>query len=136
MDPTRALAQWGRSETIQTAPDEGLINHTWVVGDPPTGVLQWVNPIFSPEIHRDIALVTGHLSSHGIPTPCLLPTLTGELYWVDQDGCWRLQSFVPGSTHHAFSSSAQAARTSSNLFGCVFTCCVRVFPNIVVVMIC
>ncbi len=113
MDPTRALAQWGRSETNQTAPDEGLINHTWVVGDPPTGVLQWVNPIFSPEIHRDIALVTGHLSSHGIPTPCLLPTLTGELYWVDQDGCWRLQSFVPGSTHHAFSSSAQAASAAS-----------------------
>ena len=32
----------------------GLINATWVVGDPPRAVVQRINPIFGSEVHEDI----------------------------------------------------------------------------------
>ncbi len=113
MDPARALSQWNLTQAIQSAPDEGLINHTWVVGDPPDAILQWVNPIFSPEIHQDIQQVTTHLARRGLVTPRLLPTPGGDLCVVDTDGCWRLQSYVIGSTVNAFSSNSQAASAAA-----------------------
>jgi hypothetical protein len=109
VNPTQALTRWGRASTIRTSPDEGLINHTWLVGEPPEGVLQWVNPIFSPEIHEQILQLTEHLKDRGLLTPELIPTLDGARCAVQPDGCWRLLSFIPGSTVDAFSSPDQAA---------------------------
>ena len=113
MNPNNALSHWGRHEPIHTSPDEGLINHTWLVGSPPVGVLQWVNPIFAPQIHREIEAVTARLAQRGMLTPRLLPTVDGQ-HWVQAtDGCWRLLSFIPGSTTDAFSSPNQAASAAA-----------------------
>jgi Ser/Thr protein kinase RdoA (MazF antagonist) len=107
------LSQWGLDVPIRTSPDEGLINHTWLVGEPPIGVLQWVNPIVAPQAHNEIAHVTAQLQASGILTPHLLPTLEGAQWVVQPDGCWRMLSFVPGSTVDAFSSAAQASSAAA-----------------------
>ena len=61
------------------APDQGLINNTYIVGTPPQFVLQWVNPIFSPLIHQDLDVITKHLISKGLQSPTLVPMPNGEL---------------------------------------------------------
>lgn len=113
MKPERALAAWGRDEPLRPAPDAGLINRTWLVGDPPDSVLQWVNPIFDPLIHRDIAAVTECLGTAGVPAPRLLPTAGGELWLADDEGCWRLMSHLPGRTLHRLENPAQAAEAGT-----------------------
>ena len=112
LEPGRALAFWRREAEVRAAPDAGLINETWLVGsvDRPTGVLQWVNPIFHESIHIDIAAVTTRLRERGLTTPELVPTADG-LLWMSDDrtGCWRLWSFVPGITLHRLATARQAA---------------------------
>lgn len=108
MPAERAWAAWSRPGRPRPV-DGGLINGTWVVGDPPLAVLQWVNPIFSPLVNRDIDAITQHLGDRGLPTPRVLPTAGGAL-WVDdpERGCWRALSYVPGRTLHRLSSPVQA----------------------------
>ena len=68
MDAEAALARWGSEDPIRYHPG-GLINRTWIVGEPPWAVLQWVNPIFDPSIHLDIDAVTSRLEEAGLTTP-------------------------------------------------------------------
>ncbi len=107
--PGAALAAWGREGPVRRSPDDGLINRTWLVGDPPQAVLQWVNPIFDPLMHRDIAAVTERLAAAGVPAPRLLPTAAGGLWAEREDGCWRLMSHLPGRTVHRLGSRRHAA---------------------------
>ena len=93
---------------MRRSPDDGLINRTYVVGEPPRAVLQWVNPIFDPRIHRDIEAVTARLLAAGVPAPRLLPTAGGGLWAERGDGCWRLMSHLPGRTVHRLLSRRQA----------------------------
>ena len=97
-------------EDVRPAPDNGLINRTYFVGEPVRAVLQWVNPIFHPTLQLDIDAVTRHLEARGLLTPRLVPTGDGDL-WVDDDsrGAWRLLTFVPGTTIHQVDSPARAA---------------------------
>lgn len=89
--------------------DSGLINQTLLVGQPPRYVLQWVNPIFRPEVHQDIDVVTRHLRARGMVTPLLMPTTVGGLYAQDEHGAvWRLMGFVPGQTLHRVDKPATA----------------------------
>jgi Phosphotransferase enzyme family len=91
------------------APDGGLINQTWLVGAGPDAVLQWVNPIFAPTVHCDLAALSGRLASRGVPTPVLLPTPDGRAWLVDPaGGSWRLTSFLPGTTQHRLRDTNQA----------------------------
>ena len=100
LESHQALAAWPLAGPVRPAPDPGLINRTFVVGEPPEAVLQWVNPIFDPRIHHDIAALGERLASAGLETPRLLPTREGAL-WLDDDGaCWRMLSYVPGITLH------------------------------------
>lgn len=110
MTPQEALSHWDRPGPARPAADAGLINQTFLVGEPPWGVLQWVNPIFQPEVHRDIAAWTERIRSAGLTSPELVPTADGRL-WVEDEGggCWRVQSFIPGTTHHRLGSVARAA---------------------------
>lgn len=109
-----ALSAWGLEAEIWPAPDPGLINRTYMVGRPELGVLQWVNPIFDPKIHFDIAAITGRLLACGLPTPTLIATTGGPL-WIDdpEGGSWRLLTFVPGLTLHRVSSPALAAEAGA-----------------------
>ena len=102
LEPHEALRSWQQvsSGSPRPAPDAGLINRTYLVGDPPTAVLQWVNPIFDASIHHDIAALTEHLAASGLDTPKLLPTREGALSLDDSEGSWRLLSYVPGRTVH------------------------------------
>jgi Ser/Thr protein kinase RdoA (MazF antagonist) len=76
-------------------------------------VLQWVNPIFSPEVNTTIAMVTERLRDHGLLTPVLEPTLDDALWVADTEGCWRMLRFIPGATVHAFSTTEQAASAAA-----------------------
>lgn len=108
LDPAAALAHWDHPGRHRTTTDAGLINETWMVGDPPTAVLQWLNPIFRPTVNLEIDAVTARLSDQGLMTPRLLRTRTGAVFLPDGDASWRLQEFVPGRTLHAVTSPAIA----------------------------
>ena len=85
--------------SLRNAPEAGLINDTYIVGNPPQFVLQWVNPIFSPRIHDDLDVITKHLQSKGLTTPILYPLPNGDLCYPDEDkGYWRMWTFVSGNT--------------------------------------
>ena len=89
----------------------GLINQTFLVTAAERAfVLQRLSPIFSPAINENIAVVTRTLAAAGLRTPQLLPTRDGRL-WLDlggEEGVWRLQTFVPGSSFDKVQSPAQA----------------------------
>lgn len=108
--PEGLLARYGLEAAAVAPLGDGLINHTWQVcpaeGEPV--VLQRVNPIFPAAVNDDIAVVTGHLESRGLPTPRLLPTTDGRL-WLELDGgVWRLMSFVSGVCRNALETPGQA----------------------------
>lgn len=121
LTPRQALAAWLHDEAvrdadIRAAPDAGLINETWLVGavDRPGGVLQWVNPVFSEQIHLDIEVVAERLRQQGLTTPelvpQLIPTADGKRWLRDEgSGCWRLWTYVPGITVHRLETAQQAA---------------------------
>lgn len=99
------------AEPVRPAEDGGLINTTFLVGEPPRWVVQRVNPLFRPEVHEDIEAVTAHLAARGLVTPRLVRTDTGALCHVADDGAaWRAMDFVPGRTFHKVESPAIAWR--------------------------
>lgn len=87
-----------RGLPLRPAEDGGLINKTWLAGDPVRWVVQWVNPIFAESVHEDIEAVTAHLVRKGILTPRLLRTDAGALSARGEDGVWRVMDFIPGRT--------------------------------------
>ena len=102
-----ALAAWSglRGEALASAPDAGLINQTFLAGNPPKFVVQRVNPLFRPVVHEDIEAVTAHLERCGLVTPRLIRTDRGELCSLAEDGAaWRLFNFIPGHTFHRVTS--------------------------------
>ncbi len=107
--PEQALRHWNSEDPIHLDPDNGLINRTWLVGEPAWAVLQWVNPIFDGSIHHDIEAVTGRLEEAGLTTPRLVPTAAGDLWWEDGSAAWRLMTYIPGSTLHRVETVDQAA---------------------------
>lgn len=106
---TEALSRWGLDLPLSPAPDAGLINRTWLVGEPPQAVLQWVNPIFKPSVHLDIEAITARLAERGLPTPRLLRDAAGALWIEDESACWRLMTFIPGRTLHRLDGPERAA---------------------------
>lgn len=100
--PQRVLEAW-TSLAVEPAPfGTGLINTTLrgtIEGQPV--VLQRLHPVFGPSVHEDIEAVTRHLAARGRETPRLIPTRSGALYALDDEGRpWRAQSLVPDA--HSF----------------------------------
>ncbi|MEL7060355.1 MAG: aminoglycoside phosphotransferase family protein [Acidobacteriota bacterium] len=118
--PSEALLAWsGRafsSAEARPSRDAGLINRTYVVGDPPAAILQWVAPIFERTIHYDIEAVTARLAAQRLPTPRLVPTDAEELWLDDDEGCWRILTYIPGVTVHRAENVARA-RAAGSLLG-------------------
>jgi Ser/Thr protein kinase RdoA (MazF antagonist) len=110
-----ALAAFGLSGlAIREVAHGGLINRTWVAGDPPMYVLQCVNALFSPETHERFAAVTAHLHAAGLLTPLLVPLPDGRKVLPGTEGtCWRLQSYVPGRSLDRLPSPEHAAQAGS-----------------------
>jgi hypothetical protein len=105
--PDEALAAWGDPGPVLDCADAGLINRTWLVGEPTRAVLQWLNPIFSPLVNGEIGALTRRLAERGLLTPRLIPTALGWEWLTDDVGSWRLLSFVPGRTLHRATGLAQ-----------------------------
>jgi Ser/Thr protein kinase RdoA (MazF antagonist) len=109
------LQAWRCFSGHPTTPLEGgLINGTWAVGEPPVGVIQCLSPIFSPEVNRDIAVITAHLEKKGVLTPRLIPTDAGALWFESANGaCWRALTWLPGRTHHNVNDASLAFEAGS-----------------------
>ncbi len=114
--PAEILENWPLKQPVRPSQDGGLINDTYIVGEPPVAILQRVNPIFKPEVHRDIEAITSHLEKNGMLTPKLLHTRSGALCVPTTSGAWRMLSFVPGTTHHTIKNLQQAA-SAADLVG-------------------
>ncbi len=88
-----------RGLDIRPSPDAGLINQTFVAGDPPRFAVQRLNPLFSARVHEDIEAVTAHLARRGMLTPRLVRTDDGGLWAEDASGeVWRVLTWIPGTT--------------------------------------
>jgi len=101
---------WPALSGLEPRPETGgLINRTFLLGEPPLYVLQQVNRIFGEAVHEDIQAVTNHLRSKGLAAPELLSTQTGALYARDNQGeIWRVFHFLPGVCHHRVQNPALA----------------------------
>jgi Ser/Thr protein kinase RdoA (MazF antagonist) len=94
----------------------GLINRSFLVeAVTQRFVLQRVSPIFSPEIHDNIAAVTRGLEESGLVTPRLVPTREGGRYvrGLAQDGTpngpvWRLLTYIDGVAFDVVATAEQA----------------------------
>jgi len=110
--PAEVLAAWGLVDAAVTVEQigAGLINATFAVTDVGGAkmILQRVNPIFAPEIHRNIAAVTAALARAGVATPQLIPSVDGGLWHADQGAIWRMQEAIDGVSFNALVSPAQA----------------------------
>ncbi|MBI5507352.1 MAG: aminoglycoside phosphotransferase family protein [Deltaproteobacteria bacterium] len=96
--PAEVLASYGFRPASVAAIDVGNINKTFVAtraGE--RFILQWLNPIFGPEVHSDIEAVTAHLEHKGLRTQRLARTRAGELWVRAADGgVWRALTYVDG----------------------------------------
>ena len=93
-----ALRAWGLGAQPLEPITTGHINWTARVRTPDgVRVVQRLNPIFSPDIHHNIAAVTGHLAARQVETPELVPTLGGALWTqTPEGGIWRLLTYIDG----------------------------------------
>jgi Ser/Thr protein kinase RdoA (MazF antagonist) len=95
----------------------GLINHTWIVRTKADErfVLQRMHSMFPASINNDIEAVTQHLEKRGFVTPRLLPTNGADLWLENEDGVWRMMTFVDGVSLNAIESSDQAREAGALL---------------------
>jgi Ser/Thr protein kinase RdoA (MazF antagonist) len=117
--PAAVLAEYGLESARISAFGNGLINQTYLVlvetDQQERYVLQRVNPIFPPEVNRDIDLVTRRLAAEGLLTPAIVPTRQGAL-WLDlEQGVWRLLTYIEGVSHDALGSAKQAREAGALL---------------------
>lgn len=95
-----ALLAWSKlgQLEIERVP-VGLINQTFrVYGDAGQFILQRLHKIFAATVNQDIEAVTEYLHARGFCTPLLCRTDEGALWTMVDDACWRLQTFVDGTS--------------------------------------
>lgn len=113
-----ALQAWGLGpKDLTRVVSTGLINETYeLCMNAQPHILQRVHPVFSPEIHQNIRAVSAHLRAQGLVSPQLVPHSEGQDVFVDQEQrCWRMQEFVPGSTVEKIETEQQAYVTAHYL---------------------
>jgi Ser/Thr protein kinase RdoA (MazF antagonist) len=108
----QALASaWSELEGARFEPlSGGLLHATFAVeaGDA-RYIAQRLSPVFSARIHDNIEAVTRHLAEHGVETPRLLPTRSGDLYAdLGDEARWRLQTRLPGAAHETCPGALEA----------------------------
>lgn len=109
--PRAALARYALSHARLEPITVGLINQTWRVEaeDGQRWVLQRVNPIFTAAVNQDIEAITALLANHHVLTPRLVPTQAGELCAPQEDGVYRLLTFIDGEVVSTLGDPARAA---------------------------
>ncbi|MCB9661839.1 MAG: phosphotransferase [Sandaracinaceae bacterium] len=105
-----ALLRFGVVDATLTRITVGLINQTWRVdtADGPF-VLQRVNPIFGPAVHRDIEAITARLAAHGVLTPRLVRTTDDALCAETAHGVYRLMTYIDGEVVSELTSPTRVA---------------------------
>ncbi|MBW2092290.1 MAG: phosphotransferase [Deltaproteobacteria bacterium] len=79
---------------------QGRINLTFLVRSPEgTFILQRLHPTLGVDgtVVNNVVAVTSLLAERGVPVPRVLPARNGA-WWVEEDGLWRLMTFLPGQT--------------------------------------
>jgi Ser/Thr protein kinase RdoA (MazF antagonist) len=107
----QVLAKYGLADSQVERFGTGLINDTFLVsaGIEQQFVLQRLNPLFTPEINRDIDALTQHLFVKNVSTQRLIPADNGKL-WVEDEGyAWRMATFMPGVCLDMLATDTQAA---------------------------
>jgi Ser/Thr protein kinase RdoA (MazF antagonist) len=108
------LGAWALGEIDVEMVSIGLINRTFLVTRNTDGtkyIFQYVNPIFTPQVHDDIEAVTAHVMRAEKPEllmPRLVRTEAGALYQEDQGQIFRVLSYIEGDTFEKLSSPAVA----------------------------
>ena len=107
----QVLAKYGLADSQVERFGTGLINDTFLVtvAIDQQFVLQRLNPLFTPEINRDINALTLHLAIKNAPTQRLIPADNGNLWIEDEGYAWRMATFVPGVCLDMLETAAQAA---------------------------
>ncbi len=115
-DPAVLEAYDVAPESLRAA-SSGLINRTWHARSRAGTrlVLQRVNAVFPPEINADIDRVTRHLAALGRPTPLVVPTTRGALWFGCAGETWRALTEIDGVTRDALESPAQAEQAGAAL---------------------
>src|SRR5690606_31258990 len=93
--PAEVMAAWGLAGCAAERERGGLINRTFLVGEPggePRAVVQRLHPIFAAEVNLDIEAVTEHLAARGLETPRLMRTTSGARWFEHGGGVWRALS--------------------------------------------
>ena len=107
----RALDEFPALRVTSTAPlTGGLINQSFAVtAEDGAYVLQRVHPVFAPEVHENIAVVTERLRARGEASPRLLVGRGGRP-WADLGaaGIWRVMTRLPGLSFDQVQSPEQA----------------------------
>lgn len=115
-DAELALHAWDLQGVAVAPLHGGLINDTFAVdSDAGAFVLQRVHPVFTPQVHDNIAAVTARLVERGIATPVLRATAAGGLWSEQPDGVWRLMTRMPGVAFAAVRSPGQARAAAALL---------------------
>ena len=99
MIPADLLEAYGFTSSHLEPVSGGLINTTYVVkGDDGTAIaaLQRLHPVFAPEVNFDIEAISKVLAEHGLPTPRLLRTQSGDAWHQCGQETWRAISWVEG----------------------------------------
>ncbi len=109
--PAEVLAAYELDGAALAPITMGNINRSYAVRSGQARyVLQSLNPIFGPEVHDDIQVVTTHLQRKGLATPTLVPTRAGASWLRDDAGeVWRLFTHVAGVVHNQGASPALCA---------------------------
>jgi Ser/Thr protein kinase RdoA (MazF antagonist) len=110
------LQQYGITQPLITPIATGLINHTWLIVEADRKyTLQCVNPMFTAEIHQDIATVTAHLAGKGALTLKLVNTADKRLYIQQGGQLWRLYNYLEGTTFNQVAYPAIAFQAGTVL---------------------
>lgn len=119
MPPEAVLRRYGLAGAAATVAGTGLINRTWLVTrkDGRRYILQLVNPMFTMEVHEDIAAVTVHLQARGLVAPRLIPAEDGEPAVLYEGSVWRLYNYLEGVTFDSAFEPAIAGEAGRLLAG-------------------
>ena len=107
---TAVLAHYALDVTRMTRITQGLVNLTLklTTRDGRHYALQRLHPVFGPGVNHNIERVSLHLAAHGMPTPRLLRTRDDALAVEQDDGRWRILSWVDGRAFDFVANPAQA----------------------------
>ncbi len=105
------LAHYALDVTCMTRITQGLVNLTLklTTRDGSHYALQRLHPVFGPGVNHNLERVTLHLAAHGMLTPRLLRTRDDVLAVEQDDGRWRILSWVDGQALDFLAHPAQAA---------------------------